>query len=55
MISTTTAAIILGVTPRRVQVLCQQRRIPGARRHFRGWLLPDEPTVTPGMRGPKRK
>lgn len=52
MITVAQAACWLGVTERRVQVLCKQRRIPGARLVGRTWRLPDRPTVTPGTRGP---
>jgi hypothetical protein len=44
------------VTQQRVQTLCRQRRIPGARLiGARTWLLPADFKVTPGTRGPKLK
>jgi len=58
------AAKQLGVSPRRVRVLCEQRRIPGARRSRagkgRGWLVPAERrsggdyfvSVSPKTKGP---
>ena len=52
MISTAEAAKRLGVTIVRVQVLCKQRRIPGARLIGRTWMLPEKFKVTPGARGP---
>lgn len=42
-----------GVSLRRIQILCRQRRIPGARLVGRTWLLPEDFQVTPGRRGPK--
>lgn len=44
-----------GVSIRRIQLLCRQRRIPGARYVGRVWLLPEDFTITPGKRGPKLK
>lgn len=52
MITATDAAALLGVTPRRVQALCQQGRIRGARKLGRDWLLPDRPRISEGTRGP---
>jgi excisionase family DNA binding protein len=55
MISLAEGAERLGLTVRRLQALCQQRRIPGARLiGGRAWLLPRDFKVTPGTRGPKR-
>jgi excisionase family DNA binding protein len=52
--TTAEAAQRLGVTQQRVQTLCRQRRIPGARLiASRTWLLPVDFRVTPGTRGPK--
>jgi hypothetical protein len=52
-ITTADAAQRLGVTQQRVQTLCRQRRIPGARLIAnRTWLLPGNFKVTPGSRGP---
>lgn len=44
-----------GISLRRLQVLCKQRRIPGARLVGRTWLLPESFEITPGKRGPKLK
>jgi len=53
-ISARAAAERLGVSVRRVQYLCRQRRIPGARCYGgRVWFLPENFTVTPATRGPK--
>ena len=52
LISSAEAAARLGVTQIRVQTLCRQRRIPGARLIGRLWMLPDDFEVTPGTRGP---
>lgn len=50
----TDAAKLLGISLRRVQELCKQGRIPGARLvEGRVWILPNTLTVTPGTRGPK--
>jgi len=54
--TTAEAAQQLGVTQQRVQALCRQRRIPGARLiASRTWLLPANFKVTPGTRGPMMK
>lgn len=53
MITTAEAAERLGVTVVRVQALCKQRRIPGARLvGGRTWMLPERFQITPGTRGP---
>jgi hypothetical protein len=52
MIDTVAAAGRLGVTPLRVQQLCRQRRIKGARLTGRVWMIPEDFEVTPGTRGP---
>ncbi len=52
MIPVSVAASILGVTPCRVQVLCRQRRIPGARLVGRVWMIPVDFVVIPCLRGP---
>jgi hypothetical protein len=53
-ITTADAAQRLGVTQQRIQTLCRQRRIPGARLIAdRTWLLPANFKVTPGTRGPE--
>lgn len=41
-----------GISLRRIQALCRQRRIPGARYVGRVWYLPDPFTIIPGKRGP---
>jgi excisionase family DNA binding protein len=54
MISIAEAAARLGISERRLQTLCAQRRIPGARLvHGRVWELPEHFTITPGSRGPR--
>ncbi len=55
MIDTADAAERLGLTRLRVQQLCQQRRIKGARLMGRVWMIPEDFSVTPGTRGPKPK
>jgi excisionase family DNA binding protein len=55
MIDTTEAAERLGVSTLRVQQLCRQRRIKGARLTGRVWMIPEYFVVTPGTRGPKPK
>jgi excisionase family DNA binding protein len=53
-VTTAEAARLLGVTQQRVQTLCRQRRIRGARLIAnRTWLLPANFKVTPGTRGPR--
>jgi hypothetical protein len=54
LITLADAAQSLGLSLRRVQQLCAQRRIPGARLIGKVWMLPERFTVTPGKRGPKR-
>ena len=42
------AAIKWSVTPRQVQILCKENRIPGATRMSRIWIIPEDakkPTV----------
>lgn len=53
MIDTKTAAERLGVNTKRVSALAAQGRIRGARKFSGVWMFPDNPTVTPGTRGPK--
>lgn len=53
MIPLAEGAIQLGLTVRRLQALCQQRRVPGARLVGRSWFLPADFKVTPGTRGSK--
>jgi hypothetical protein len=52
MIPLAEGASKLGLTVRRLQALCQQRRVPGARLIGRSWFLPENLVVTPGERGP---
>jgi excisionase family DNA binding protein len=52
LITSAEAAKKLGVTQVRVQALCRQRRIPGARLIGRSWLLPANFEIKPGERGP---
>ncbi len=47
LINTAIAAKRLGVTPRRVQILCEQNRIRGAYRIGRAWLIPEPLKVLP--------
>ena len=54
MITIAEAAKQSGKSVHRLQVLCKQRRIPGARLVGRLWMLPERFTITPGSRGPKR-
>jgi hypothetical protein len=37
----------LNIKARRIRVLCDQKRIPGAEKVGRDWVLPDNPVVTP--------
>lgn len=64
MISTKEAAALLGISDRRVRVLCEEGRIQGAERVGGSWVLPDKPQVIavdrrrPGkveMREPKKR
>jgi hypothetical protein len=55
MIDTKTAAVKLGVCVQRVSALAAQGRIPGARKFAKVWMFPNNPTVTPGTRGPRPK
>lgn len=41
-----------GLSLRRLQLLCKNRRISGARFVGARWLVPDDFTVRPGRRGP---
>lgn len=54
-ITTAQAAAQLEVTPLRVQQLCRQRRIKGARLVGRVWIIPEDFKVTPGIPGRKPK
>lgn len=42
----------IGVTPARVRVLLQQRRIPGAYKDSVGWKVPEDAVPTPATKGP---
>ena len=46
MISITQAATLLGVSGRRMRVLCAQDRVSGAVKVGGMWILPDNPTVS---------
>ena len=50
MISVKEAATILGISERRVRVLCAERRIKGAKKVGLAWVLPDVPKVTEAAR-----
>ncbi|MDR2711368.1 MAG: helix-turn-helix domain-containing protein [Burkholderiales bacterium] len=52
MISTADAAERLGISRRRLQALIKEGRVLGAVRVGRAWILPDNPQVTAGTRGP---
>ena len=52
LISSSAAAVRLGVTVARLRVLCRERRIPGARLIGRSWMLPADFEVRPASRGP---
>ena len=52
MIGTRDAAELLGVSQRRVRVLCEQGRIKGAVRIGRSWAVPETIRIAPGSRGP---
>lgn len=55
MIDTKAAALKLGINTQRVSALAKQGRIPGAKKFAKVWSFPDNPTVTPGSRGPAPK
>ena len=45
-----------GVTPRQVQILCKEKRIPGASRMSRIWVIPkdaEKPTIDKHTKGGK--
>lgn len=53
MISCAQAAAILGVSTIRVAQLCRQGRIAGAAKlGKKAWMIPDNFTVSVGLRGP---
>lgn len=43
----------LKIKPRRIRVLCEQKRIPGAEKVGRDWLLPENPVITPAPHNPR--
>jgi hypothetical protein len=51
MIGTLEAALERGLSPRRLQRLCQGGRIPGAQRIGRTWALPEDFKITAGTPG----
>jgi hypothetical protein len=54
-ISVAEGAKLLGLSRQRVVLLCQKRRIPGAKLLGRMWFLPNPPIVSPGVMGRPRK
>ena len=50
MISITQASEILGISGRRLRVLCAQDRVSGAKKVGSVWILPDTLTVLPAGR-----
>jgi hypothetical protein len=42
------------VTARRIQVLAQQGRIPGAKKHGREWMIPANFKILPPVKRPKK-
>lgn len=48
------AAASRGVTSRRIQLLAQADRIPGATKHGREWMIPAGFRVLPAPQRPKR-
>jgi hypothetical protein len=50
MKSVTQAAKLLGVSARRMRVLCAQDRVSGAQKVGGMWVLPDNPRVSPAGR-----
>ena len=53
MIPIAVAARLRGMNLRQLQILCKNRRVPGAKLIGRLWMLPVDWTITPGKRGPK--
>ena len=45
-ISVADASALLGVSDRRVRVLCEEGRIPGAQKVGPQWIIPADPKVT---------
>ena len=52
--TTKDAAELWGITPRQVQLLCSQGRIPGATRFGHAWVIPKS-AQKPGDRRSKNK
>jgi hypothetical protein len=50
LITVEAAADQLGVTARRLRLLCLKGRVQGARKIGRDWLIPSPPMVMPGSR-----
>lgn len=55
MITLSTAAHAVGLSPITLRQFCQQRRIRGARLIGRTWYVPAGWSVIPGTRGPKSR
>lgn len=53
MIPIADAAKARGMNLRQLQILCKNRRVPGAKLIGRLWMLPERWTIIPGKRGPK--
>jgi hypothetical protein len=53
--TTKDAAVKWGVTPRQVQLLCSQGRIPGAARFGHAWVIPVDAEKPEDKRSKKRK
>jgi hypothetical protein len=48
------AADLHDITARRIQVLAQAGRIPGAKKHGREWMIPPDFKVLPPPKRPKK-
>ncbi len=46
-------AKMIGTSVRIVQRLCDQERIPGAKKYGRDWLIPADARPIPGKKGPR--
>jgi len=55
MIGTLEASLNAGLSTRRIQVLCEQGRIPGAQRIGRSWAVPADFKITPSPPGRRPK
>ncbi|MCL2297712.1 MAG: helix-turn-helix domain-containing protein [Proteobacteria bacterium] len=53
MQSTAEAAARLGISQRRLQALLKEGRVKGAQQVGRSWVIPDNPQITAGTRGPE--